>query len=182
MYNAILDRLPEDYNGWLIRTDYRIGVQIQLCLSDLDLSPGEKTAAALSLLYGKGIPDLETALEGLSWFMSCGHPEEAAGDDGGPEIYSFEYDSARIVSAFWKTFGLDISREKLHWFQFVPMIGDLADTAFTSVIDIRTTELAEIDKKKRSEFIRMKKRFALPELYTPEQESAINDFMDRLKQ
>ena len=30
MYNAMLDRLPEDYNGWLIRTDYRIGVQIQL--------------------------------------------------------------------------------------------------------------------------------------------------------
>ena len=34
MHNAILDRLPEDYNGWLIRTDYRIGVQIQLCISD----------------------------------------------------------------------------------------------------------------------------------------------------
>ena len=43
MYNAMLDRLPEDYNGWLIRTDYRIGVQIQLCISDPDLTDAEKT-------------------------------------------------------------------------------------------------------------------------------------------
>ena len=68
MYNAMLDRLPEDYNGWLIRTDYRIGVQIQLCISDPELSDNEKTAIALNLLYGRGMPDLQTAIDGLSWF------------------------------------------------------------------------------------------------------------------
>ena len=57
MYNAMLDRLPEDYCGWLIRTDYRIGVQIQLCISDPELSDSEKTGTALSLLYG---PAMET--------------------------------------------------------------------------------------------------------------------------
>ena len=71
MYNAMLDRLPEDYNGWLVRTDYRIGVQIQLCISDPDLTDSEKTWTALNLLYGRGVPpDLQTALDGLSWFLS----------------------------------------------------------------------------------------------------------------
>lgn len=186
MYNAMLDRLPEDYNGWLIRTDYRIGVQIQLCISDPELSEREKTWAALHLLYGNGIPsDLQEALSGLSWFLSCGD-DAPAQEDGTNEdpLYSFDVDSARIVSGFKKAFGVDISREKMHWFEFVPMLGDLKDTAFTSVINIRDTDISEIDKKKRSEFMRMKKRFALQgqsKPYTEEEQAEIDEFMELLK-
>lgn len=180
MYNAMLDRLPEDYNGWLIRTDYRIGVQIQLCISDPELTDSEKTWTALSLLYGNGIPDFQTAMEGLSWFMSCG-ADAAKDPDDGPQVYSFEQDAGRIVSAFRKTFGIDISREKLHWFEFVAMLGDLGDTAFTNVINIRTTDVSEIDKKKRSEFIRMKKRFSLSEQYTAEEMATINEALEWAK-
>lgn len=181
MYNAMLDRLPEDYNGWLIRTDYRIGVQIQLCISDPELNDSEKTWTALSLLYGNGIPDLKTALDGLSWFLSCGEPSSPQ-DDGGSEapLYSFEKDAGRIVSGFRKTFGIDISREKLHWFEFISMMGDLKDTAFTSVIDIRSTDASEVDRKKQAEFIRMKKRFALSSQYTSEEQAEIDAFMARL--
>ena len=180
MYNAMLDHLPEDYKGWLIRTDYRIGVQIQLCISDLELDDSEKTWTALSLLYGKGVPpDFQTALDGLSWFLSCGNPTPAGEADDGPPLYSFEQDSGRIVSAFRKVFGIDLSRKKLHWFEFISMLGDLGGTAFTSVIDIRSTDPSEVDKKKRAEFIRMKKRFALSAEYTPEEQAAIEEF-DRL--
>lgn len=181
MYNALLDRLPEDYKGWLIRTDYRIGVQIQLCVSDPELSDSEKTYTAFSLLYGNGIPDLQTALEGLSWFMACGNPVDIPGEDGTAEVYSFEYDSARIVSAFRKVFGMDISREQLHWFAFVPMLGDLTGTAFTNVMDIRSMDASEVDRKRRAEFLRMKKRFALPTQYTAAEEEAISAFMGQLK-
>ena len=173
MYNAMLDRLPEDYNGWLIRTDYRIGVQIQLCISDPELSDNDKTAIALNLLYGRGMPDLQTAIDGLSWFLSCGNPSI---DDMAAEkpVFSFEQDSARLVSAFKKVFGIDISRERLHWFEFVPMLGDLSGTAFTSVIDIRTTDPSEVDKKKRAEFLKMRRRFALHD-YQSEEEQRIMD-------
>lgn len=181
MYNAILDRLPEDYNGWLIRTDYRIGVQIQLCISDPELSDSEKTGTALRLLYGNGIPDFKTALDGLSWFMSCGTPSPSVAEDDGPDEFSFEYDSARIVSAFRKVFGIDISRSKLHWFEFVPMLGDLSDTAFTNVINIRTTSASEVSAQKRAEFLRMKKRFALPSQYTKEELETINGILEKVR-
>lgn len=183
MYNAMLDRLPEDYNGWLIRTDYRIGVQIQLCISDPDMTDVEKTWTALHLLYGKGMPDLQTAMDGLYWFLSCGNPPgkgEEELDDESP-LYSFEADAARIVSGFKKVFHIDISREKLHWFDFISMLGDLKDTAFTSVIDIRSTDPSEVDKKRRSEFIRMKRRFALSSKYTPEETAMIEEFESLLK-
>lgn len=183
MYNAMLDRLPEDYNGWLIRTDYRIGVQIQLCISDPDLTDSEKTWTALSLLYGNGIPpDLKTALDGLSWFLSCGEPPSPGEVDNEPPLYSFELDSGRIVSGFRKVFGIDLSREKLHWFEFISMLGDLKDTAFTSVIDIRSTDPSDVDKKKRAEFIRMKNRFSLSGQYSAEEQAEIDEFMERLEQ
>ena len=180
MFNPMLDRLPEDYQGWLIRSDYRIGVQIQLCIADPELDECDKTALALNLLYGKGMPDLQTAVEGLRWFLACGNPvvEENGGE---PEVYSFEQDAARIVSAFKKVFGRDISRERMHWFECVPMLGDLAGTAFTSVIDIRTTDVSEIQEKKRAEFLRMKRRFALAELYTEEEQLAIQSVLERVK-
>lgn len=181
MHNAMLDRLPEDYQGWLIRTDYRIGVQIQLCVSDPELSDSEKTATALSLLYGNGIPDLQTAVDGLSWFMSGGNPEKGGEPDNEPPVYSFDQDAGRIVSAFRKVFGIDISRERLHWFEFLNMMGDLSGTAFTGVIDIRTTDPSDVDKKRRAEFIRMKNRFALASQYTPEEQAEIDEFMERLK-
>lgn len=181
MYNALLDRLPEDYNGWLIRTDYRIGVQIQLCISDPALSDSERTGTALWLLYGNGMPDMQTAIEGLNWFMSCGVPDQAD-DDGEPPVYSFEYDAARIVSAFRRVFHRDISREKLHWFEFVPMLGDLSGTAFTNVIDIRTTEAKDVAKERRAEFLRMKKRFALPrESWSTEEDEKINAVVEKLR-
>lgn len=180
MYNAMLDRLPEDYQGWLIRTDYRIGVQIQLCVCDPELSDAEKTGTALSLLYGNGVPDLQTALDGLAWFMSCGSPQPPGGDRE-PEVYSFECDAGRIVSGFHKVFGIDLSRARLHWFEFAAMLGDLNGTAFTSVIDIRSTDPSEVDKKKRAEFIRMKNRFALSGQYSAQEQAEIDAFMERLK-
>lgn len=180
MYNAMLDRLPEDYNGWLIRTDYRIGVQIQLCISDPELTDSEKTWTALNLLYGNGIPtDFQTALDGLSWFMSCGDPAPIGESNDEPPLYSFEQDAGRIASGFRKVFGVDISRERLHWFEFVQMIGELRSTAFSDVINIRSTDPSDVDKKNRSEFLRMKKRFALAAEYTPEEQAEIEEF-DRL--
>lgn len=180
MYNALLDRLPEDYKGWLIRTDYRIGVQIQLCISDPELTDSEKTWTSLHLLYGNGMPDLPVALEGLTWFLSCGSdPARQEAVDSDPPLYSFEQDAGRIASGFRKVFGLDISRERLHWFTFVSMLGDLQGTAFTGVMDIRGTDVSEVDKKRRTEFIRMKKRFALPDQYTQEEAAMIEEF-DRL--
>lgn len=181
MFNLMLDRLPEDYNGWLIRTDYRIGVQIQLCISDPDLSDPEKTAIALHLLYGNGIPDMQTAMQGLSWFMGCGSPQDGAQEDSEPPVYSFEYDAARLVSGFKRVFGVDLSRARLHWFEFVPMLGDLSGTAFANVLEIRQTSAAEIDAKRRSEFIRMKQRFALPNQYTSEETETINSILEQAR-
>ena len=65
MFDILLDHLPEDYNGFLIRPDYRIGIQIALCLQDEDLSENDRVFTAISLLFGRSLPPLETAVEGF---------------------------------------------------------------------------------------------------------------------
>ena len=46
MFNMLLDRLPSSYKGYLIRTDYRIGIQISLALDDPDLSDNDRVWVA----------------------------------------------------------------------------------------------------------------------------------------
>ena len=48
MFNLLLDALPAEYEGYLIRTDYRIGIQISQALEDEELEPYEKIGIALS--------------------------------------------------------------------------------------------------------------------------------------
>ena len=61
MFNLLLDALPTEYEGYLIRTDYRIGIQISQALEDEELEPYERIGIALSLLYGNGIPPADIA-------------------------------------------------------------------------------------------------------------------------
>ena len=62
MFNMLLARLPISYKGYLIRTDYRIGIQISLALADPNLSDNARVWVALSLLYGAGMPPIDIAL------------------------------------------------------------------------------------------------------------------------
>lgn len=91
MFNLLLDALPTEYEGYLIRTDYRIGIQISQALEDEELEPYERIGIALSLLYGNGIPPADIAYAGLRWFLNAAamapQNEEDAGavsveDDG----------------------------------------------------------------------------------------------------
>ena len=35
--NVLLEALPEEWNGYIINTDYRVGIRISLALEDPDL-------------------------------------------------------------------------------------------------------------------------------------------------
>lgn len=52
MYNFLLDSLPEDYEGYLLRTDYRVGIQISQALEDEELSLQERLAVAFHCYMG----------------------------------------------------------------------------------------------------------------------------------
>ncbi len=179
--NPMLDGYPEDYNGYLIRTDFRIGIQICQCLADDELSEYERIATALYLLYGKSIPDAETAYHGLAWFLNGGNlPEERNGEED-EKSFDFDVDAGRIITGFRKAYGIDLEKESLHWFKFLRMIGDLGECAFTSVIEYRTKKItSDMPAEMRKTYAELRKRYALKQDYSEEEQSAIADFLAAL--
>lgn len=178
--NILLDKLPQDYDGYLIRTDFGIGVQITLCASDTELLEYEKAAIMLNLLFGRGMPDYETAMKGLHWFMSCGREPDERGDEGKDPVMSFDFDDIRIYSAFRKVFGIDLTKERLHWFQFISMLQDIEGSALSDIMGYRAADLSKMQGEQRAAYAKMKRRFALPNAFTEEEQGAINEFLAQL--
>ena len=183
MYNILLDRMPEEYEGYLIRTDYRIGMQISLAFVDDEMELFERLQRAYSLLYGQGVPDdPTTAYRGLKWFMAGGaeqqdeEQEEEKQDGRGIEYFSFEHDAPRLYSGFRRIYDIELDRVQMHWFRFLALMGDLEGSAFSEVIGYRTVDTAGMDSKTKAAYMRMKRRFALPQ---PESEES-KEFMAAL--
>lgn len=176
-FNILLDPLPEDYNGWLIRTDYRIGIQITLCLQDEDLDKNERMFVAMSLLYGNGIPPLETAADGLIWFLRCGAEARDDVRPSGKNLLFFDFDHARIAASFRKTYGMKLHREKLHWFEFQSMLESLdEDSSLSNAIQARGTDTSDMKGKQRANYERIKKNLTPPVHYNAEEQATIDEF------
>lgn len=184
MYNFLLDSLPEDYEGYLIRTDYRVGIQISQALEDEDLTLQERLAVAFSLLYGNGVPPTETAYQGLKWFLNGGNPleqedEQESAEEGevGIRFFSFDYDAARLYSGFRRMYDIDLDKIPMHWFRFLALLGDLGECAFTQVAHYRTADVSKMDKETRRTYLMMRRKYGLPQ---PESEES-REFMEKLR-
>lgn len=182
MFNLMLDRLPDNYKGHLIRTDFRIGVQIMQALHDQKLHEDERMSVALSLLYGVGIPqDAQVAREGLEWFLRGGAPlGEDDGDESGKRGFDFDIDHTRIWSGFRRVFSIDLSTARFHWFQFLALLSDLDGCAFTDVVGYRLADIRNMPPAAQAAYSRMKRRFALPEVYSNEEQQKIDRFEEKL--
>ncbi|MCM1167965.1 MAG: bacteriophage Gp15 family protein [Lachnospiraceae bacterium] len=162
MLNIILDGFPDEYEGYLIRTDFRIGMQISEALNDVDLAEPEKMSTALRLLFGSGIPaDIETAQSGLHWFMSGGNVDEEHVPDGKPPTFDFEQDNRLVYSAFRARYGIDLTRERLHWFAFLAMLGDLGGCSLSDIIGIRGTDLSKLGGEQRRHYAEMQAKYRI---------------------
>lgn len=180
-FNILLDPLPDNYRGWLIRTDYRIGIQISLCLKDESLKENERVYIALSLLYGNGIPKIETAVDGLAWFLRCG--EELRDDmrSSGKTLLYFDFDHARIMASFRKTYGMELHRERLHWFEFMAMLDSLdEDSSLSNAIQVRGTDTSGMKGRQKMNYERIRKNLTPPVHYSEEEQEAIDAFFEKL--
>ena len=184
MFNVLLDPLPTEYKGFPIDSDFQIGIQIMQALEDGELSRQEGQAVALSLLFlqedAQGnqlpLPDAETALEGLVWFLTDWNHDHNSKVDK-TRITDFDIDQWRIYSAFKQHYGINLNIDKLHFWEFMGLLTTLPECAYTRVIDIRAKKITS--KMGTDE----KKAYALDQPneveYTDNQKAAIDEF-DRM--
>ncbi|MEZ3429906.1 MAG: bacteriophage Gp15 family protein [Lachnospiraceae bacterium] len=169
MFNVMLDRLPSDWHGYRIDTDFRTGIQIMRCLSDGEFSERERIQYAVSRLFQGNIPDIQEAVEGLAWYMSeYNHDNHSAGKENGKiKAYDFDVDQWRIYSAFRRQYGIDLNHAGMHWFVFMGLLTNLEECSFTRVVDIRLRKAVPGSSTKEREELR-----ALKDVYRLEAEDA----------
>lgn len=173
LYNRVL---PNNYNGYLIQTDYRIGIKITLILEDSEIEEDERALQALTLLYGLGIPeDPEVAVAGLVWFLRGGKSEDEIADlddvdeavsdllskdeelfdeaelKGLDKAYDFDLDSDLIYACFNAQYGIDLGQTEMHWFKFISLFKGLKDTQLNDLMYYRTVDITKLPKEQRAE-------------------------------
>lgn len=182
-FNIMLDQLPEDFNGYLLRTDYRIYIQISKCLIDDELTEEEKISTALWLLYGMSQPPLEVAYQGLIWYLNfTNEPFDNSTNNDIAPCMDFDIDSPRIYTAFKRYYNIDLKSTYLHWVDFLYMLKDLGDCAYTSVIDIRTKKFNKSSSVEEKRMYRnLKEKYRLKPKLTDKQSEQIQKILSYSK-
>ncbi len=190
MFNVLLDKLPTEYKGYPIDSDFQTGIQILQALEDEELTEQEQIGVALSLLFlqedkdGNPLPfpDAQTAAEGLVWFLTdWNHDKNKTGDK--EKVTDYDIDQWRIYSAFRKHYGINLNTDKLHFWEFMGLLSTLPECAYTRVIDIRAKKItSKMGKDEKKAYTELKKVYALEQKdgqYTDTQIEAIDEF-DRM--
>nr|DAJ42831.1 MAG TPA: hypothetical protein [Caudoviricetes sp.] len=183
MYNILLDPLPKDWNGYPIDTDFQIGIMISQCLTDDSLSDLEKFYVAAWLLFPTDSrPDNAGIGKAINWYMTDflhdNYPEKKRND----VVMDWDIDQWRIYAAFWAQYHIDLNRTRMHWFQFMGLLTNLEECAFTRVMDIRQKEItSKMSPEEKKVYRNAKKIYEIKppkdDTITPEEQARINDFM-----
>ncbi len=179
--NILMDDLP--YTVMVagiaipIITDYRTGILFEQTLTDPVMPDDEKLDTVLKLYYGNDIFPLlsnmdtvQEAIDGIMWFYRCGADESAVSDTGDSSSgkdppFSYEHDAAYIYAAFKEAYNVDLTKNRLHWWQFRALFLGLPETVlFCKIMGYRTMEIpAKMPKAQKRFYQRMKRIYRLPE-------------------
>lgn len=182
--NIMLDGMPTEYEGYLIRTDFRIGMQISEALSDVNLADPEKMITAIHLLYGRSVPaDPGVAEAGLRWFMRGGKEDDDDERSAGSSIqtFDFEQDDRLVYSAFRARYGIDLTRERIHWFAFIAMLGDLGDCSLSDIMSIRSTDLSKLSGEQQRRYAELQQRYRVKPQMSDAEKAVIAEFESKIR-
>lgn len=191
MFNVLLDPLPTEYKGFPIDSDFQTGIQIMQALEDEELTEQEQIWVALSLLFLQEdkdgnilqIPDVQTAVEGLVWFLTDWNHDHNSNVDK-KRVTDYDIDQWRIYSAFRQHYGINLNTDKLHFWEFMGLLTTLPECSYTRVIDIRAKKITnKMGKDEKKAYEDLKKVYSIEQKkqvkYTEEQIQAIDEY-DRM--
>lgn len=186
MFNVMLDDLPTKYKDFSICTDFDIGIQIMQALENEELTQQERISTALSLLFiteegnPLSIPDINTAMDGLKWFLTGWYHDNKNKDDK-TKVTDYDIDQWRIYSAFRQHYGINLQTDSLHFWEFMGLLTTLPECAYTRVIDIRSRKInPKMSAEEKNALKEAKKIYALDaieEELTDDEKEAVEAFM-----
>lgn len=185
--NILVDKLPTEYEGLKVNTNFRSFILFELLMQDNELTNEEKIELTLNLFYEDEIDDIKKAIDGVIWFYSLGDSEKPkkqgknSKNNKKNQIYSYEHDAKYIFSAFFDQYGIDLNEiDYLHWFKFKSLFDGLKDeNKICEIMGYRSIDLSKIkDKEQLKKYKRLKNIWALPDQRSEKEKE--NDFANAL--
>ena len=175
--NLLIDEVPTtviiDDVEFEINSDFRISMMFELLINDPELSERERLYQALILYYPIIPSNLEAAVDKIMWFYKCGKEEQeennntnkSSGKKTVKKIYDYEHDSEIIFASFMKSYGINLQRDNLHWWEFKSLFDNIdEDSKLYKIMEIRSVNLSQVkDKDKKNYYKKMKDLYKLPD-------------------
>ncbi len=167
-FNILTDALPETVTlfqkEYPIHTSFRNWIQILALLGNQEEKNSKCMAKALKLCYKEALPpNLVSAFLGMLHFLNRGTEISVSRKEKKEPLFSLFEDAEVIYAAFYTKYGIDLTKQDLHWYTFCALLASLPeDNAFQTVLKIRSFDESTIkNQKKRREMVQLKKRFQL---------------------
>lgn len=172
MADLLTAPLPNSWYGKDIDPDFRHMVRLSNAYTHgkLEKDPTE-ALIIMEYFYHDSVPDTDAAraYKYMIEFFRAGE-QAAAGvgneSDNGPAkppAFDYQCDAPYIVAAFQQAYGIDLTREKVHWFRFRALFAALPeDTLMAKIMSWRTMDLTEYEGSMRDHYAELQERFALP--------------------
>ncbi len=145
-----------------INTDFRIWIEICELIENKEISELDRILTLLMLAYKNEVPkNIKEAVEKLMKFLTHGR-ENNKGTQNTPVI-DFALDEGYIYASFMQQYGIDLYKEKLHWWCFIDLLNSLSeDCELVKIISYRMCDPSSVrDSEKRRYLRRMKERYSL---------------------
>lgn len=159
-----------DDKVYKINTDFRCALKCLDIVNDKSITDLERTIGVLYTLFQieDDIEDVkvERLLKSALNYLQ-GRPTTNGSKDTSEVKKDMDYkqDWGLILSSVWQQYGIDLNKEKLHWWTFFDLLNGLSsDCMFNRIREIRNKDLSDIkDEKTRREYMKLKKAYSLDE-------------------
>ena len=165
--NILIDKLPTEYEGLKVDTNFRSFILFELLMQDNKLGKKDKIALALQLFYDPVPQDIKKAIDGILWFYTRNSKKYANSNSfNNSSLDIYENKIINIYTAFLDQYGIDLNEiEYLHWFKFKAMFEGLkSDNKICEIMGYRAININKIkNKEEKDKYKKLQKEWALPD-------------------
>lgn len=172
LFERLPDKIEIDGRKYRLDLDFRNVLRMVEIMNREDLLSEARNYLALKCVMQKVPKNVGQAMTAVSAII---FPKTKKKGDKGPKLTDYTQDADLIRAAFMQCYGINLWREKLHWFEFTGLLAGLPDgSRYIDIVGIRAKPLPEPTKynaKERQWLIEAKQRYAIEKTAKEEEEA-----------
>lgn len=173
--NLLIHKLPTtDKYGVPINTSFRNWINFELAMNDQSLNESERILCGLSSVYDAnliGDGTIQKRIDGALDFLNGWRTQTNETASTKQKSFDFDIDAPQIYASFLMQYGIHLTRVKMHWYEFMPLLVNLnQETPFGNLVYIRTCDLSKMPKEQKKHMQELKTLYRLDYIeYNPEE-------------